>query len=66
MQQAVHIYTETGKFTTAAKLEKELGEMLEEEQELEGAILHLQTAYDYYDGEGQKRCVCDRVKEREN
>lgn len=54
MQQAVHIYTEMGKFTGAAKLEKELGELLEDEMELEQAINHLQTAYDYYEGEGQK------------
>lgn len=54
MQNAISIYTEMGRFATAAKHEKELGDMLEEDDDLEGAIQHIQTAADYYDGENQK------------
>jgi len=54
MQSAIGIYTEMGRFATAAKIEKELAEMLEEQEDLEGAIQHMQQAADYFDGENQK------------
>jgi tetratricopeptide (TPR) repeat protein len=52
LQKAINIYTEDGRFSTAAKYEKDLGEMYETEGDLENAIKHYQKAADYYEGEG--------------
>jgi alpha-soluble NSF attachment protein len=54
LKNAIQILTDMGRFASAAKLEKELGELLEEEQDFESAIQHMQTAADYFDGENQK------------
>jgi alpha-soluble NSF attachment protein len=54
LQQAIAVQTELGKFSTAAKLEKELGELLEEENNAQDAVTHYQTAADYFDAENQK------------
>jgi len=54
MQSAISIFTEIGRFSTAAKLEKELAELCEEEENFEAAIQHYQTAADYFEGENQK------------
>jgi alpha-soluble NSF attachment protein len=54
MQSAISIFTEIGRFATAAKLEKELAELCEEEENFEAALQHYQTAADYFDGENQK------------
>ncbi len=54
MQQAVNIFTDSGRFSNAAKLEVELAELLEEEGHLEEAVQHLKTAADFYEGENQK------------
>lgn len=52
---AVNIYTEMGRFSTAAKLEKETGELYEKENDLENAVAHYKAAADYYEGENSKR-----------
>lgn len=54
MTQAISLYTELGKFAIAAKLEKELGELFEEDKKYEQAIQHLKQAADYFEGEQQK------------
>lgn len=54
MTQAISIFTEIGRFPTAAKLEKELAELFEEDEKYEEAIQHYQTAADYFESENQK------------
>ena len=54
MQQAISIFTEIGRFPTAAKLEKELAELFEEDEKFEEACQHYQTAADYFESENQK------------
>jgi len=50
MSAAVNIYKEDGKFSMAAKYEKEIAELCEPE-DVEKAIVHYQLAADYYEGE---------------
>lgn len=54
LQKAISIYTDDGRFSTAAKYEKDLAEMFEAEGDLENAIKHFQKAADYYEGEGSQ------------
>jgi alpha-soluble NSF attachment protein len=52
--EASKIYLDLGKFASAAKVEKEMGDMLEEAEDFANAITHLQLAADYFDSENQK------------
>jgi len=49
---AVDLYTDDGRFSIAAKHQKEIGELYEAEMDFENAIESYQTAAEYYDGEG--------------
>lgn len=51
--EAITLYCEIGRFTTAGKLEKEIAEIHEGEGETEEAIEHYQKAADYFTGEDQ-------------
>mmetsp|Transcript_29506 Transcript_29506/g.76196 ORF Transcript_29506/g.76196 Transcript_29506/m.76196 type:complete len:287 (-) Transcript_29506:1427-2287(-) len=51
LEQAVGIFTELGKFGSAAKFQKNIGEILESENELEKAIDAYQAAADFFSGE---------------
>lgn len=53
MKQGIEFYTEEGRFSIAAKHQKELAELYEDQSDLENAIAAFQTAADYYEGEGQ-------------
>jgi len=48
---AVGLYVEEGRFSIAAKHQKEIGEMFEKANEIEKAVEAYQKAADYYDGE---------------
>jgi len=50
-KEAVAIQIDLGRFSTAAKLQKEIGEMAETEGDLQQAMEAFQTAADYYAGE---------------
>ncbi|KAK8803416.1 hypothetical protein WA158_001110 [Blastocystis sp. Blastoise] len=50
-QEAIAIYCDMGRFSAAAKLEKEIGELCESNSEEEKAIQHFQKAADYFNGE---------------
>lgn len=50
-KQAIELYTDEGRFSIAAKHEKELAEMYEAEMDYEHALEAYQTAADYYEGE---------------
>jgi len=52
MKQAIEFYTDEGRFSIAAKHQKELAELYESESDLENAIAAYQLAADYYEGEG--------------
>jgi alpha-soluble NSF attachment protein len=52
MKQGIEFYTEEGRFSIAAKHQKELAELYEDQSDLESAISAYQTAADYYEGEG--------------
>jgi len=52
MKQAIEFYTDEGRFSIAAKHQKELAELYEGESDLENAISSYQLAADYYEGEG--------------
>jgi len=52
MKQGIEFYTEEGRFSIAAKHQKELAELYEDQSDLENAIAAFQTAADYYEGEG--------------
>lgn len=49
---AIEFFTDEGRFSIAAKHEKELAELFEAESDFEKAIEAYQTAAEYYDGEG--------------
>jgi alpha-soluble NSF attachment protein len=51
---AIDMYTGMGRFSTAAKLEKELAELYEKENDDENAVLHYQNAADHYEAENAK------------
>ena len=50
-RRAVDFYTELGRLSQAAKHLKEIGELLEKEDDGEGAIVAYAQAADLYDGE---------------
>jgi len=50
-KEAVAIQIDLGRFSTAAKLQKEIGELMETEGDLQAAMEAYQTAADYYAGE---------------
>jgi len=52
MKQGIEFYTEEGRFSIAAKHQKELAELYEDQSDLENAIAAYQTAADYHEGEG--------------
>jgi hypothetical protein len=49
------MYTSEGRFSVAAKTSKDIGDILEQEEEFEMAINAFQKAADFYDGEGSNR-----------
>jgi len=50
-KKAIEIFTDEGKFNMAAKHQKELGELCEQELDINGAIENFQLAADFYEGE---------------
>ena len=50
-KEAVAVQIDLGRFTTAAKLQKEIAELYEAESDLTAAMEAFQTAADYYNGE---------------
>jgi len=48
----VELFTDEGRFSMAAKHQKEIAELCENEMEFEAAIENYQLAADYYEGEG--------------
>jgi len=52
--RGIELFTEEGKFTMAAKYQKEIAETLEAEMDLQGAMDAYQIAADYYEGEGSQ------------
>jgi len=51
LRQAIEFYTDEGRFSIAAKHQKELAELYESSSDLENAIAAYQLAADYYEGE---------------
>lgn len=51
MKQGIEFYVEEGRFSIAAKHQKELAELFEEQADLDNAIAAYQTAADFYEGE---------------
>eukprot|EP00299_Pterocystis_sp_00344_P009904 c4312_g1_i1.p1 GENE.c4312_g1_i1~~c4312_g1_i1.p1 ORF type:complete len:291 (+),score=66.16 c4312_g1_i1:55-927(+) len=54
LRKASEIYTDIGKFSPAAKVQKEIGEILEAEGDKEEAIKAYDTAADYFSGENSQ------------
>jgi len=54
MGTAVELFTDEGRFAIAAKQMKELGEMYEQEADLEEALKAYQQAADFFEGEGSQ------------
>jgi len=52
LSRGIAFYTEEGRFSMAAKYQKEIAEMCEEDEDIPGAMDAYQTAADYYEGEG--------------
>ena len=55
------MYCDNGRFGTAAKLEREIAEMHEADDEIDEAINHYQKAADFFSGENEKaqRTQCE-------
>ncbi|KAG8465843.1 hypothetical protein KFE25_005413 [Diacronema lutheri] len=51
LQLTIDILSDLGRFSQVAKHHKDIGEMLEAEENFEGACEHLQLAADFYQGE---------------
>jgi len=51
-RRAVELYTDEGRFTMAAKTQKEIAEMFEQEVDHEKAMEAYKTAAEFYEGEG--------------
>jgi len=51
LKTAIELYTDEGRFSIAAKHQKELAELYESSSDLENAIASYQLAADYYEGE---------------
>lgn len=54
MKTAVDLYTDEGRFSIAAKQQKEVAELYESELDFENAIAAYTTAAEFYEGEGQQ------------
>jgi alpha-soluble NSF attachment protein len=52
LKTAIEYFLDEGRFSIAAKHQKELAEMFETELDYEGCVEAFQKAADYYDGEG--------------
>lgn len=52
-QSAIAMLCDAGRFSTAAKLQKEIGAIYEEEENYEEAIMSYRQAADYFSGENQ-------------
>jgi len=52
LKQAIEFYTDEGRFSIAAKHQKELAELYEGDMDLENAIAAYQLSADYFEGEG--------------
>jgi len=52
MLGGIRFYTEEGRFSMAAKYQKEVAEMCEADEDISGAMEAYQTAAEYYEGEG--------------
>jgi len=52
LKQGIEFYTDEGRFSIAAKHQKELAELYESNSDIENAIAGYQVAADYYEGEG--------------
>jgi len=52
LKTAVEYFLDEGRFSIAAKHQKEIAEMCETENDVEGCLEEYQKAADYYDGEG--------------
>jgi len=52
LKQGVEFYTDEGRFSVAAKHQKEIAELYEAENDLDNSIANYQLAADYYEGEG--------------
>jgi len=52
LKQAVEFFTDEGRFSIAAKHQKEIAELYEQEADYEKAIESYQLSADYYEGEG--------------
>ena len=50
-QEAIALFCDMGRFANAAKLEKEIGEMYESNNDSEKCVKHFQKAADYFMGE---------------
>lgn len=53
-QTAISMLCDAGKFTSAAKMQKEIAEIYETEENYEEAIMNYRQAADYYAGENQQ------------
>jgi len=54
-KKGIDLFTEEGRFTMAARHQKEVAEMCEAELDLQAAIDNYQIAADYYEGENSTR-----------
>eukprot|EP01096_Ripella_sp_DP13-Kostka_P005548 TRINITY_DN1895_c0_g1_i1.p1 TRINITY_DN1895_c0_g1~~TRINITY_DN1895_c0_g1_i1.p1 ORF type:complete len:294 (+),score=143.70 TRINITY_DN1895_c0_g1_i1:51-932(+) len=52
--KAIELYSEEGRFTTAAKYHKELAESFEEAGDIDNAIVHFEAAAELYDGDSSE------------
>jgi alpha-soluble NSF attachment protein len=59
--RATEFYVDQGRFQAAAKQHQQIGELLEEQGDMEQALEHFTTAADYYEGEGQNSAA-NKVK----
>ena len=57
LQLGVNYYTEEGRFSIAAKYQKEIAEAYEAEGDLENAMDAFEAAADFYEGEGSQTYV---------
>jgi len=53
LSRAIELFIDEGRFGPAAKHEQQIGELLEEQGDMEAALSHFETAADYFEGEGQ-------------
>lgn len=52
LKQGIEFYTDEGRFSIAAKHQKELAELYEDQSDLSNAIAAYQVAADFYEGDG--------------